>query len=286
MNSKRSVIVHYHSFKNSGTSFDELLTANYKDDHLCFDGPFPYTMFNQQELLKVIRRNPSKVAFSSHSIRLPVPTDLDHNAVAAIFVRHPILRIRSVYGFEMRSAGTAKKIAGALKRTLQGTTGTADSTTPSLDHDPSFNEWVTYLRNDKTMNLNAGLLSNSQTHMFCGVFGSVGLAKTLLQGSPNAFRVSDLDQAKRNLLSVPLLARTESYDNDVKRFPEILAKYGIEFTYQELPAANVTHHGVRQPIDQRLDQIRNELSAENWEWLLNANRQDAELYEFCNQLLG
>jgi hypothetical protein len=98
--------------------------------------------------------------------------------------------------------------------------------------------------------------------------------------------VSDLDQAKRNLLSVPLLARTESYDNDVKRFPEILAKYGIEFTYQELPAANVTHHGVRQPIDQRLDQIRNELSAENWEWLLNANRQDAELYEFCNQLLG
>ena len=109
MKEKRSVIVHYHTFKNSGTSFDELLTANYQDAHLCFDGPFPYTLFNQQELLKVIRRNPNKIAFSSHSIRLPVPTDLEHNAIAALFVRHPILRIRSVYGFEMRSAEVAGK---------------------------------------------------------------------------------------------------------------------------------------------------------------------------------
>jgi hypothetical protein len=285
MNSKRSVIVHYHSFKNSGTSFDELLTANYKDDHLCFDGPFPYTMFNQQELLKVIRRNPSKVAFSSHSIRLPVPTDLDHNAVAAIFVRHPILRIRSVYGFEMRSAGTTKKIKSALKNTLQGTTDTTGSTTPSLHHNPSFNEWVTYLRNDQTMNLNSGLLSNSQTHMFCGVFGSVGLAKTFLQGSPNSFRMSDLDQAKRNLLAVPLLARTEAYDKDVQRFPKILTQYGIEFTYKDMPAANVTNHESHQPVEKRLEKIREELSEDNWTWMNGANQQDLELYDFCNQLL-
>ena len=116
MKEKRSVIVHYHTFKNSGTSFDELLTANYQDAHLCFDGPFPYTLFNQQELLKVIRRNPNKIAFSSHSIRLPVPTDLEHNAIAALFVRHPMLRIRSVYGFEMRSAEAAEKIKGELKK--------------------------------------------------------------------------------------------------------------------------------------------------------------------------
>lgn len=286
MNAKRSVIVHYHTFKNSGTSFDELLTANYEDDHLCFDGPFPYTMFNQQELLKVIRRNPAKIAFSSHSIRLPVPTDLFHNTIAAVFVRHPILRIRSVYGFEMRSAGVGSTIKKALKKTLHGSAGAADATPPLLSDNPSFDEWVTYLRNDQTMNLNAGLLSNSQTHMFCGVFGSVGLAKNVFPGSPDAFRISDLDQAKRNVLTVPLLARTETYDNDVQRFPAILAEYGIDFNYQELPAANVTHQGIGQPIDQRLEQIRNELSEENWEWLLSANQQDAELYEFCNQLLG
>jgi len=286
MKEKRSVIVHYHTFKNSGTSFDELLTANYQDAHLCFDGPFSYTQFNQQELLKVIRRHPNKIAFSSHSIRLPVPTDLEHNAIAALFVRHPILRIRSVYGFEMRSAGTAEKIKSALKKTLHGTTDNAESGKRLLDANPSFDEWVTHLRNDTTMNLNAGLLSNSQTHMFCGVFGSVGLAKTFLAGDPSTFRVSDLDQAKRNLLTVPLLARTEAYEDDVKRFPAILAEYGIEFSYKDLPAANVTHHEVRQPIEKRLEQIMKELSPDNWDWLNNANGQDLELYEFTNQLLG
>ena len=286
MKEKRSVIVHYHTFKNSGTSFDELLTANYQDAHLCFDGPFPYTLFNQQELLKVIRRNPNKIAFSSHSIRLPVPTDLEHNAIAALFVRHPILRIRSVYGFEIRSAGVAERIKGALKKTVHGTTDTSQLTKSLVDGNPSFDQWVTHLRNDKTMNLNAGLLSNSQTHMFCGAFGSVGLAKTLLTDDPSSFRISDLDQAKRNLLTIPLLARTEAYETDVKRFPSILAEYGIEFSYKDLPAANVTHHEVRQPIEKRLEQIREDLSPDNWTWMNNANRQDLELYEFTNQLLG
>jgi hypothetical protein len=286
MKEKRSVIVHYHTFKNSGTSFDELLTANYQDAHLCFDGPFPYTLFNQQELLKVIRRNPNKIAFSSHSIRLPVPTDLEHNAIAALFVRHPILRIRSVYGFEIRSAGVAEKIKGALKKTVYGTTDTSQLTKSLVDGNPSFDQWVTHLRNDKTMNLNAGLLSNSQTHMFCGVFGSVGLAKTFLADDPNSFRMSDLDQAKRNLLTVPLLARTEAYEDDVKRFPSILSEYGIEFSYKDLPAANVTHQEVRQPIKQRLEQIRKDLSPDNWTWMNKANQQDLELYEFCNQILG
>ena len=274
MKEKRSVIVHYHTFKNSGTSFDELLTANYQDAHLCFDGPFPYTLFNQQELLKVIRRNPNKIAFSSHSIRLPVPTDLEHNAIAALFVRHPMLRIRSVYGFEMRSAEAANRTKNPLKKKKTG------------NAQPSFDQWVTYLRNDKTMNLNAGLLSNSQTHMFCGVFGSVGLAKTFLADDPNSFRISDLDQAKRNLLAIPLLARTEAYEDDVKRFPSILSKYGIEFSYKDLPAANVTHQEVRQPIKQRLEQIRKDLSPDNWTWMNKANQQDLELYEFCNQILG
>lgn len=286
MKEKRSVIVHYHAFKNSGTSFDELLTENYQEAHLCFDGPFPYTLFNQTELLKVIRRNPTKIAFSSHSIRLPVPTDLEHNAVAAVFVRHPLLRIRSVYGFEMRSAGTANKIMGSLKNKLLGGKDTTIGLSERLDGNPSFDEWVSYLRNEKAMNLNAGLLSNSQTHMFCGVFGSVGLAKTFLPDDPNSFRLSDLDQAKRNLLTVPLLARTEAYDEDVQRFPNILAEYGIEFHYKDLPAANVTHHEVRQPIDERLKQIKGELSNDNWTWMNNANQQDLELYEFCNQLLG
>ncbi|WP_435211058.1 sulfotransferase family 2 domain-containing protein [Luminiphilus sp. nBUS_16] len=286
MNSKRSVIVHYHTFKNSGTSFDELLTANYKEDHLCFDGPFPYTMFNQQELLKVIRRNPTKIAFSSHSIRLPVPTDLDVNAVAALFIRHPILRIRSVYGFEMRSEGMKAKLQTAVKSKLFMRKKIAQEDTAKTDKQPTFDEWVTYLRGHTASNLNAGLLSNSQTHMFCGVYGSVGIAKTFSAGGPKAVRLSDLDQAKRNLLAVPLLARTETFEQDVKRFPEILARYGIEFNYQDLPAANVSNPKAHRSVKDRLLHAEGELSEDNWSWLNNANAQDLDLYDFSNELLS
>lgn len=286
MNSKRSVIVHYHTFKNSGTSFDELLTANYKEDHLCFDGPFPYTMFNQQELLKVIRRNPAKIAFSSHSIRLPVPTDLDVNAVAALFIRHPILRIRSVYGFEMRSEGIKAKLQTAVKSKLFMKKTIVQEDTTKTDKQPTFDEWVTYLRGHTASNLNAGLLSNSQTHMFCGVYGSVGIAKTFFAGGPKAVRLSDLDQAKRNLLAVPLLARTETFDQDVQRFPKILARYGIEFKYQDLPAANVSNPKAHRSVQDRLLHAEEELSEENWSWLSNANAQDLELYNFSNELLS
>ena len=282
MNAKRSVIVHYHTFKNSGTSFDELLTANYKDNHLCFDGPFPYTMFNQQELLKVIRRNPTKIAFSSHSIRLPVPTDLDVNAVAAVFIRHPILRIRSVYAFEMRSEGVKAKLQAKVKSKFFAKTIIPQKAT---DNQPSFDEWVTYLRGHTASNLNAGLLSNSQTHMFCGVYGSVGIAKSFFAGGPKAVRLSDLDQAKRNLLAVPLLARTEAFEQDVKRFPEILSEYGIEFNYQDLPAANVSSPEAGRPVDERLQPAQKELSEDNWRWMMSANAQDLELYEFSNELL-
>ncbi len=285
MNAKRSVIVHYHTFKNSGTSFDKLLTANYKDDHLCFDGPFPYTMFNQQELLKVIRRNPTKTAFSSHSIRLPVPTDLDVNAVAAVFIRHPILRIRSVYGFEMRSEGIKAKLQATVKSKFFTKKKSPQKPAGTTNNQPSFDEWITYLRGHTASNLNAGLLSNSQTHMFCGVYGSVGIAKSFFAGGPKAVRLSDLDQAKRNLLAVPLLARTEAFERDVKRFPEILSKYGIEFNYHDLPAANVSSPEAGRPIDARLQHAQEELSEDNWRWLMDANAQDLELYDFSNELL-
>ena len=69
----RHVICHYHIYKNSGTSFDEILRANYGERHIGFDGPFPYFAISQQELAKIIQRNPKAKAFSSHQTSLPPP---------------------------------------------------------------------------------------------------------------------------------------------------------------------------------------------------------------------
>ena len=271
MKSKRSVIVHYHTYKNSGTSFDELLTENYGEAHLSFDCPFPYTTFAQQELLQIVRRHEQKIAFSSHSIRVPVPTDLWHNILAAVFIRHPLARVRSIYGFETRKPpDLAQRARSILKKQKH---------TP--DQSQSFDDWVTKKREEKDLHL----LSNGQTQIFAGVYGTIGLNALAFPRDPGSFLISDLEQAMRNLQAVPLLARTEHYDEDVSRFPVILDQLaGIEFKYTPRAPANVSHPQADQTLQARLDFIQDELSPENWTWLQHANRQDLRLYEFAGEL--
>ena len=255
MKKQRSVIAHFHTYKNSGTSFDELLTENFGDSHLLFDGPFPYSFINQEELKEIVRRHPSHIAFSSHSIRLPVPTNLWSNVLAAVFIRHPILRVRSVYGFETRNSDDSDII--------------------------DFDAWITAQRKAKTIHA----LSNSQTQMFSGVYGRVGLHKDFTHRKMGDWRGSDLSQAKRNLQCVPLLARTEYFDDDVQRFGSVLAKHEIEFKFTKKRAANVSNPNAEKSTEDRLQLVRGELSEENYRWLKHANELDQELYEFAGKLL-
>jgi len=256
MNKQRSVIAHFHTYKNSGTSFDELLSENFGDNHLLFDGPFPYSIINQEELNRIVRRHPSHIAFSSHSIRLPVPTNLWSNVLAAVFIRHPILRARSVYGFETRNSDDSEVI--------------------------DFNTWISTQRKAKSIHL----LSNSQTQMFSGVYGHVGLHKDFTHKKLGDWRESDLCQAKRNLKCVPLLARTEYFDKDVEQFCSILAKHEIEFKFTKKEAANVSNPNAEKSTEDRLQLVKAEVSEENYRWLKYANQLDQALYDYAGELLG
>src|SRR5690606_21915671 len=110
----RHVICHYHTYKNSGTTFDAILAANYGNRHVTFDGPFPYFSIDHQELAKVIQRHPRAIAFSSHQIYLPVPCSLDFNVIPVVFVRHPLLRIHSIYRFKRAEADGTETSRNAL----------------------------------------------------------------------------------------------------------------------------------------------------------------------------
>jgi len=68
----RSVVLHYHLFKNAGSSVDEMLRQN-------FPGRWITQEFNlppgerAQALLAFVQQNPQVDAISSHSALLPVP---------------------------------------------------------------------------------------------------------------------------------------------------------------------------------------------------------------------
>lgn len=253
----RTVICHYHIYKNSGTTFDGILATNFGARHVCFDGPFPYFSINQDELGKIIQRNPRAAAFSSHQIILPAPASLDINVLPVVFVRHPLLRILSIYKFKRAEADGTETSRYAMEMNFQAWCRHALSHAQELTH-----------------------VSNAQVRMLGRSSAGPGLARRTKEGM-----LYDINQARRNLRNVELLARTEHFARDVSRFPILLADYGIEFRVGDTTPRNVTASDFQKSVEQRLVEVAATLDGDTMEALLAANRQDLALYEeVCDRL--
>lgn len=93
----RTVILHYHLFKNAGTSVDAILQRNFGSRWVTreFD-----RADNSAEVAEWIASTPEAVAFSSHTASGPLPEIPGTRIVSVIFLRDPITRIRSAHAFE------------------------------------------------------------------------------------------------------------------------------------------------------------------------------------------
>ena len=69
---QRNVLLHHHIFKNAGTTFERVLDENYGDGHIKFDGPFSFSVINQDQLSAIIQRHPNAMAFPSDSPACPL----------------------------------------------------------------------------------------------------------------------------------------------------------------------------------------------------------------------
>jgi len=253
----RHVICHYHIYKNSGTSFDEILRHNFGDGHVCFDGPFPYFAIHQKEFAKIIMRHRNAVAFSSHQVFLPVPASLDFNALPVVFVRNPLLRIYSIYRYK-RSEND-----GTLTSTNAARMGFSEWCAHCLDHPQEIVH-----------------VSNAQVRALGCRFGEPSLSRR-----HKGWMEYDLGQALRNIRTVELLARTEHFAEDVGRFTAILARHGIEFDPGDAAPQNVTVSDLGKPVQERIDQVMQELDGDVGKRIVEANAQDSALYQAVADLL-
>ena len=89
-----------------------MLDENYGDGHITFDGPFSFSVINQDQLSTIIQGHPKAIACSSHQIHLPPPAATQFSPFGG-FIRNPLLRIRSVFLFGERSA---EKVLETVKR--------------------------------------------------------------------------------------------------------------------------------------------------------------------------
>ena len=115
----RHVILHYHLFKNAGTSLDAVLKR-------AFPGRWATAEFpvagghNSAAIAEWIAANPEAKVFSTHTGRGRVPSVPGVRVFPVIFLREPIARIRSAYRFERKQDADTPGSRLARENDLEG----------------------------------------------------------------------------------------------------------------------------------------------------------------------
>lgn len=115
----RTVILHYHLFKNAGTSLDQVLKRNFGDRWVTREFPMK-TDDNSAQVAEWIRSEPDAVAFSTHTALGPIPRIEGVKIITVMLLRDPIARIRSAYRFERKQDADTWGAELAKQHDLEG----------------------------------------------------------------------------------------------------------------------------------------------------------------------
>jgi len=111
----RNVIVHFHIFKNGGTSFDHALKREFKKGFAEFDGKAANSVHLPEEIAAYLHANPQVRALSSHHLRFPLAEEERLKMFGVVFLRHPLDRMHSIYKYERKQKSNSKGSQHAKK---------------------------------------------------------------------------------------------------------------------------------------------------------------------------
>jgi hypothetical protein len=95
----RCVLLHYHIFKNAGSTIEEIFERSFGKAFSRIETPDREGLVSDQDLLEFLAQNRSTKAISSHQIRYPTPRFPGFLFLDVVLLRDPIDRIRSIYDF-------------------------------------------------------------------------------------------------------------------------------------------------------------------------------------------
>jgi hypothetical protein len=93
------VMVHYHIFKNGGSTIDYVLDREFGVNFRTLHGPDPTSIMTGSDLRKFLTDHPGLQAVSSHHLRYPTWRDQNSPVIDACMLRHPLDRLSSVYRY-------------------------------------------------------------------------------------------------------------------------------------------------------------------------------------------
>ena len=196
MSDKRTIILHYHLFKNAGTSVDAILKRNFGAAWVTREFP-GMRDGNTAQVEQWIRETPEAVAYSSHTMMGPIPQVEGVRIVSLMLLRDPIDRIKSAYRFER--------------------TQHADTWGAKLAKEHDFEGYV-----------RARLARYGDRQ--CRNFQTYRLA-SLVPGEE-----TELERAQRALQALTVVGRVEAFGEAMDRLNSELAEAYPEFAYQAVKA--------------------------------------------------
>ena len=192
----RTIILHYHLFKNAGTSLDQILKRNFKDRWVTAE--FPHQGGDNSDLVaEWIQANPDAVAFSTHTALGPVPKIDGVTIVSVMMLRDPVARIRSAYRFERKQQADTWGAQLAKEHDLDG-----------------------YVRT-RLGRPNDRQCRNFQTHRLACLVPGDG---------------PELDRARAGLKAVSLIGLVEDFDGTMARLAALVQGAFPEFTWDSVQA--------------------------------------------------
>lgn len=235
----RKVILHYHLFKNAGTSLDAAFKENFKGDEWVTEEFLGQPVKNREMVKQWIIDNPQAKCFSSHTAILPPPRIEGIEVLPVIFMRHPIDRIASAYEFEKKQGGDGFGAVLARNTDFKG-----------------YVETRLALPTDRQCR-------NFHIQRFATMFGEK-------QGD-------EFTRAKMAMDNLPFVGVVEDFSGSLGKLEDWLKQEGFEGLKIRPIEKNVSRDN-RAPLDEKIERIENELGKKISQRLHDANINDIKIY--------
>lgn len=241
---KRKIILHYHIFKNAGTSIDRMLRQSFGNRWMNIDRPNPGERISASEMEQLILDRPDTIAFSSHQVVPPLPSHhLD--VFPIVFLRHPIDRAYSAYLFEWQKQKQAEQPIG------------------------KFEDYV--LEKFKLRRRNA--IEDFQ------VFHLANNGYDRKRPAPNLSDEDILQNSREFLKAVGYFGVVDQYRKSLEHLKSNLASHFPDLVFHEYKE-NAMRDG-NANMGKKIERIRSEMSDSTYTELIMRNQLDLRLYEYA-----
>ena len=244
----RFVVLHYHIFKNAGSTVEEILDRSFGDGFSRFDPGNREELVSHQDLFAALERNPRLKAISSHQIRYPVPAAPGFLFFDICILRDPVDRIRSMYDYFRERPAAGDPMSDLAQTTTLG-------------------DFI------------AGLVDRFQLYI-----KNVQVNLIACAGDSDEPEEKDLKLALRRMSNTSFLGVVDRFDESLRMGQEWLSPAFPELDCAQTPV-NVTG-GLGGTLAARINRVKDACDPGVYAELLRLNALDCELVERAREEIG